>query len=469
MMFGGNPVMKTLYVKIIVITMAIMIASALVGFVVSNIYYHYYLKPQNDEKVTHIASNIVDILERDNYEEMPQYLSSMTDLGYQFYLVDESGNGTFYGEPFRKENITGQAIQTVINDGDVYHGIEAFPWKLFITGFFNNELKNTVGVPVTVSEEKYALFVRQSTSQQFGEMRIFLAMMLIFILIFSFLLVLISTRFIVNPIKHLTEATKKIAAGNYHIKLNSNRRDEIGRLASNFSIMSDSLEKTEEKRQAFVSNVSHEIQSPLTSIQGFSQALREETLSESDRDHYLSIIEQESRRLSLLSKQLLTLSFLDSQTEHIESVSYNLLEQLKEVISVTKWDWQKKDIAIELNVRPELKINGDPKLLHQVWANLLTNAIRYTEPEGLISIEANENRQDIEIIFKDTGIGISTENLSQIFERFYIVDQARTRTHTSTGLGLAITKKIIEIHDGSIMVESELNKGSTFTVTLPKH
>src|SRR5699024_5201912 len=113
-------------------------------------------------------------------------------------------------------------------------------------------------------------------------------------------------------------------------KLKNNRHDEIGRLADHFSMMSDSLEKTEEKRQAFVSNVSHEIQSPLTSIQGFSQALREETLSESDRDHYLSIIEQESRRLSLLSKQLLTLSFLDSQTEHIESVSYNLLEQLKE-------------------------------------------------------------------------------------------------------------------------------------------
>lgn len=171
-----------------------------------------------------------------------------------------------------------------------------------MTGFFDNELKNTIGIPIEVDGEVQALFVRADTTQQFGEMRMFLAVLLIAVLIFSFLMVLISTRFIVNPIKRLTEATKKIAAGNYHLKLNVNRRDEIGRLANDFSKMSDSLEQTEEKRQEFVSSVSHEIQSPLTSIQGFSQTLREEGLSETERHQYLSIIEKESKRLSALSK-----------------------------------------------------------------------------------------------------------------------------------------------------------------------
>lgn len=252
------------------------------------------------------------------------------------------------------------------------------------------------------------------------------------------------------------------------VKLKNNRQDEIGRLARNFSIMSDGLEKTEDKRQTFVSNVSHEIQSPLTSIQGFSQALREEDLSDSDRDHYLSIIEKESRRLSLLSKQLLTLSFLDSHTDHINQVHYPLLSQLKEVISATEWSWREKNIAIELDVSADFKVVGDAKLLHQVWTNLMTNAIRYNKKGGSIVIKAVEHTETIDVRFIDSGTGIDEENLVRLFDRFYIVDKARTRTKTSTGLGLSITKKIIEMHEGTIMVESVLQKGSTFTVSLPK-
>src|SRR5699024_1761985 len=120
-----------------------------------------------------------------------------------------------------------------------------------------------------------------------------------------FSLVLVSTRYIVHPVRKLREATKKIAGGNYHIKLASNRQDEIGRLAADFTKMSTSLKQNEEKRQEFVSNVSHEIQSPLTSIQGFSQAMQDQQLTKEEKDHYLSIIEKESRRLSALSDQLL--------------------------------------------------------------------------------------------------------------------------------------------------------------------
>src|SRR5690625_52124 len=460
--------MKTLYVRIIVMTMVIMVCSSIIAFIVSNVYYHYYLKTENDQKMTNIARNIVDVYEENDDRNIQQYLNSMTDLGYQFYLVNEAGEGEMYGDSFRETYISEDVIQMVI-EGHIYHGIAEYPWKLFVTGFFSNELKNTVGTPLTIQGETYALFARQSTSQQFGEMRIFLVLLLVLLLLFSFLMVLISTRFIVKPIQRLTEATKKIAAGNYHIKLKNNRHDEIGRLADHFSMMSDSLGKTEEKRQTFVSNVSHEIQSPLTSIQGFSQALREEELSEGDRSYYLSIIEKESRRLSLLSKQLLTLSFLDGHAEQVDQLAYQVRDQLKEVIATTKWSWREKDIAIELNVSPDLEITGDPKLLHQVWLNLMTNAIRYNKEGGSIVIEAVDHDKHIDIHFTDEGIGMDEAELTNIFDRFYIVDKARTRTKTSTGLGLAITKKIIELHKGTIMVESKRDQGSTFVVSLPKH
>lgn len=458
--------MRTLYVRIIVMTMVIMLASALIAFAVTNVYYQYYLKPQNDQKVTQIAENIVTVFEQDTFQDSSAYLSAMADFGYKFYVIDKNGEGKTYGDPFRLYNLDPVHIEKVFS-GDAYHGIANYPWKPFITGFFDNELRNTIGIQIKIDGEVNALFVRPNTPQQFGEMRTFLAMLLIFILLFSFLLILISTTFIVHPIKKLTEATRKIAAGNYHVKLDVKRHDEIGRLADDFSKMSDRLEQTEEKRQEFVSSVSHEIQSPLTSIQGFSQALREQNLSTEERSRYLSIIEKESRRVSLLSKQLLTLSFLDGEIDHSQKTLYNVGDQLKEVISTAEWQWREKEVTIEMNVS-SVVVFADRKLLHQVWLNLLTNAIRYNHVGGTITIEVVNRQENVEINFKDTGVGIANEDIPQLFERFYMVDKARTRTQSGTGLGLSIVKKIIELHHGTIIVESEIDKGSVFTVSLPR-
>ncbi len=442
--------------------MGIMIASSIIAFIVTNIYYQQFLKPENDAKVTSIAENIIGVLEENNYQRISPYLESMKDLGYKFYLVDQAGEGVMYGDPFRKYNVDMADVDSVLN-GKTYHGIADFPWRPFVTGFFDNELKNTIGMPVDVNGETYALFVRPNSMQQFGEMRIFLALLLVLSLLFSFLLVLISTSYIVNPIKRLTEATKKIAAGNYHLKLKVNRRDEIGRLARDFSIMSGVLEQTEEKRQEFVSSVSHEIQSPLTSIQGFSQTLREEELSREERDHYLAIIERESRRLSVLSKQLLTLSSLDSEMEEKVRIPFNLADQLKETVYMTQWQWQKKDIAVEMDIEP-VTMTGEPGLLQQVWVNLITNAIRYTGEGGTITIRASQDKTGAHVTVADTGIGIAEEHIPHLFERFYKADKARTRTEKSTGLGLAIAKKTIELHGGTIMVESRPGEGTQFDV-----
>ncbi|AIF42130.1 HAMP domain-containing sensor histidine kinase [Virgibacillus sp. SK37] len=458
--------MRTLYVRIIITTMAIMIASAVIAFAVTNIYYQYYLKPQNDEKITHIANNIVEIYNHNNNQSIDAFLNAMTDLGYKFHLVDQEGTEKTFGDPFSSTAMDERYIEKVLH-GQVYHGIKNYPWKPFVTGFFDNELVNTIGVPVMVEGERRALFVRPNSSQQFGEMRFFLAVLLILTLLFSFLLVLISTRYIVNPIKNLTIATKKIAAGNYHLKLKVKRKDEIGRLASDFSKMSRSLEQIEEKRQEFVSSVSHEIQSPLTSIQGFSKLIKEEELSKEERIHYLTIIEKESKRLSLLSKQLLTLSFLDSEKDINEGQKFDVAAQLRETIQTMEWQWREKNISIELDISSAY-LKGDPRLLQQVWMNLISNAIRYTDANGKITLRTYERKQEIEVVVEDTGIGITEENIPLLFERFYKVDKARTRTEDSTGLGLAIVKKIIELHDGAIMVESTLGEGSRFIVTLPK-
>ncbi|WP_077324160.1 sensor histidine kinase [Virgibacillus siamensis] len=458
--------MRTLYVRIIVITMVIMIASAIIAFAVTNLYYQQFLKPKNDEKITRIAHDIVSIYSHNNGQPLDRFLTDITDLGYKFYLVHKDGQTETFGDSFDSTELPESVIQQVF-DGHIYHGIANYPWKPFVTGFFDNKLKNTIGIPINANGSEYALFVRPYTTQQFGEMRMFLAVLLVLVLLFSFLLILISTRFIVKPVERLTDATRKIAAGNYHVKLNVNRRDEIGRLASDFTKMSDNLQQTEEKRQEFVSNVSHEIQSPLSSIQGFSQLLREEEMTEEERKHYLTIIENESRRLSQLGKQLLTLSFLDNEMDERETTSIQLGEQLKEVVSAAQWLWVERGITVELEDAPYW-IHGNSKLLHQVWMNLLTNAIRYTASGGTVRIYAEERQEAIDVMVDDNGIGIAKKDIPHLFDRFYKVDKARTRTENSTGLGLSIVKKIIELHNGTIMVESEPDHGTTFVVTLPK-
>lgn len=458
--------MKTLYSRIVVTTICIMMLSSVIAFVISNIYYQYNLKPFNDQKLTAMAYDIESFYKHNPEINIDQYLDHMGKLGYQLYLVNGNGQGKFYGGEFRNPSIDPEVIHQVIN-GTTYHGILNFPSGLFITGFFDNDLMNSIGVPIHINSINYALFLRPDVIVQFGEMRIFFSIILLISILLSIILVGIITRHIVRPIVRLTDATKQISLGKYDLKLNVKRRDEIGKLASHFSHMAKSLEQLEQMRQEFVSNVSHEIQSPLASIQGFSQTLQSsKDLSEEERLRYLSIIEEESRRMSQLSKQLLMLASLDKEEHILEKTTFDLSAQIRQVLLVTEWSWRSKDLAIDMEL-PSLFIHGDQQLLHQVWTNLITNSVKFTDSGGTISLRVfrMDNKCCVEI--SDTGIGIRPSDLPHIFNRFYKVDTARDRKEISTGLGLSITKKIIDLHQGNIEVESEFGKGTKFRIILP--
>lgn len=456
--------MRSLYVRMCIVFCSVIVVSSLLGFLVSNIYYQAQIKSQNDAKLTGMAIEVQQFAES-HPETMEDYLRSIAKLGYKIYLTDAEGESRFYGKPFRKEDLDEQQLEKVLN-GQIYHGVADFPDSAFITGFFDNQLRNSIGVPVKVNNETYALFMRPDAEVQFGELRVFFAVIIGFTVLFSLGFVMISVLHVVRPITRLTTATKRISKGRYDIKLNTWRRDEIGQLASHFMIMSRELERTNRARQEFVANVSHEIESPLTSIQGFAQALQDSTLPEDERLQYLNIIDQESHRLSLLSKQLLTLSSLDYDPNSIQKKSTDLRAQLRQVVQIMEWRLTEKQLAVRLNLA-DISVLGDPNLLFQVWMNLLSNAIKYTPAEGSIMISAKLVEQNCIVSVSDTGEGISAEELPLIFDRFYKVDRARTHETHSSGLGLAISQKIVEAHNGTIEVTSTLGAGTTFTVTLP--
>ncbi|WMT41892.1 HAMP domain-containing sensor histidine kinase [Paenibacillus sp. D2_2] len=244
------------------------------------------------------------------------------------------------------------------------------------------------------------------------------------------------------------------------------RKDEIGKLAGHFTHMTRSLEQLEEMRQEFVSNVSHEMQSPLASIQGFSHTLLQADLPEEQRRHYLSIIEDESKRMSQLSKQLLMLASLDKEEAILEKSSFDVGDQIRQVLFMTEWSWREKELAIDMDI-PSLMIFADSRLMQQVWINLLTNSIKYTDEGGTIFVRLKQQENLCVVEVEDTGIGIAEEDIPNIFQRFYRADKTRSRQEGSSGLGLAITNRIIAMHGGRIEVESELDKGSVFRVILP--
>lgn len=456
--------MRSLYVRIVVVTLLIMMTSSVIAFIGSNLYYQHILKPANDEKNTEIAKDIVDLYSAASMDASA-FFQKTAKLSYQFYVTDGKAPGSFYGEDFRDRSLSPEVVESVVN-GSTYHGIANYPSTTFVTGFFSNELTNSIGVPIEIDGKNHALFMRPNVKQQFNEIHILLSVLLLFTILLSMLIVFFSTRYLVKPIRELTNATKKIAGGEYSIQLNESRNDEIGTLARSFTSMSRQLMQVENMRQEFVSNVSHEIQTPLSSMKGYANLLLSPSLSEEDREHYLKVIESESTRLSKLSKQLLTLASLDKDTGLIQHEPINLTQLLQSLIKQTRWLWERKDLAVSIDA-DDVTYNGHEELLYQAFENLLANSIKYTPPGGEINLFLHKHHRGIRLIIQDTGIGIPPEHQGKIFDRFYKADSSRSKEKDSSGLGLSIVKKIITLHQGDIHVESRANKGSTFTVTLP--
>ena len=262
------------------------------------------------------------------------------------------------------------------------------------------------------------------------------------------------------------EALNRIASGDFSVFVPVDDRDPFSELAQSVNQMARELGSMENLRQDFISNVSHEIQSPLTSISGFAVLLKNNGLAPEQRAHYLDIIETEAKRLSRLSDNLLKLSSLESDMQPLTVTSFSLDKQIQNAVLMLEPQWAKKHLNLDITL-DKLTCTGDEALLSQVWINLLHNAVKFTPESGGIGISLYTDGDHVVCRISDTGVGISLEDQMHIFERFYKADKSRDRSLGGNGLGLSLVKKIVELHGGSVAVESERSKGATFTVALP--
>ncbi|MBM7644787.1 two-component system phosphate regulon sensor histidine kinase PhoR [Scopulibacillus daqui] len=230
------------------------------------------------------------------------------------------------------------------------------------------------------------------------------------------------------------------------------------------------LKKLEKMRKDFVANVSHELKTPVTSLIGFTETLLDGAMDDSElKTKFLNIILNESKRLQSLIQDLLELSKIEQEHFTIKWQSVSLKDIVEETLIILKEKANQKSIILEVLPSSNGLALGDPYRIQQMIINLVTNAIAYTPSGGHVWIQVKDKGNDyIELMVKDTGIGISEDQIPRIFERFYRVDKGRSRNQGGTGLGLAIVKHLVEAHNGRIDVSSEIGKGTTFAITFNK-
>ena len=285
-------------------------------------------------------------------------------------------------------------------------------------------------------------------------------------LLFMSIIITVLSKKILMPIRNLNYATGEVSKGNFKIQLPIPNDFEMGSLTAKFNSMVRELNSIETLRNDFINNVSHEIKTPISTIQGFSNLLKDDTLSKEDKNEYLDIIISETSRISNLTSNILKLTKLETQGIITDKTSFYLDEQLRHSILILQRDLSEKNIDLDIDL-DKVQIYSNEELLQQVWLNLLSNAIKFTKENGKISIQLMDTEDTATVKITDNGIGMKPESLNHIFDKFYQED--RSHSSNGNGLGLPLVKRIVDLCSGTIRVKSLLGEGSSFTVELPKN
>jgi two-component system phosphate regulon sensor histidine kinase PhoR len=339
-----------------------------------------------------------------------------------------------------------------------------------------------VAVPIDAGALRIAVPLRD-VERQVAEIRNQLLAAVALAFLPAILVAAFFARYVSSKMASIIEYAGKLASGDFHARLQKPGRDELGILTRQLNETGEKLQKmfkqleheqtelqkAERIRKDFVINVSHELRTPLASIQGYTETLLDGALHDPEHNtKFLSIIRQNAERLGRLTADLMTLSRLELRTTRFQFASYYVNDLIADCVDSMRPIADKKRVAITIErTADNVEVFCDSESVHQVIANLLDNALKYTPEGGAVTVGAQPRDGDVEIFVRDTGIGIPPEELPRLFERFYRVDKARSRELGGTGLGLAIVKHLVRAQGGNVRVESQVGKGSTFIFSLP--
>jgi signal transduction histidine kinase len=272
-----------------------------------------------------------------------------------------------------------------------------------------------------------------------------------------------------RPLIRIIRTTGRYASGDVHADPLSQPENELGNLSASINFLAHTVHTSGESQRKFISNISHDFRSPLTSIKGYVEAILDGTIPVEMQDKYLEIVLGETERLNKLTEGLLTLNSFDDQGVYLELADFDLVPVIHHTIDTFEGISQKKNLHIKASFyASSVMVNADVSRIQQVLYNLLDNAIKFSYNNSMILIRVYEQRSRIYVSVKDHGEGISRENLPKIWERFYKTDASRGKYKKGTGLGLSIVREIIRAHDQTIDVISTEGVGTEFIFTLKK-
>ncbi len=272
------------------------------------------------------------------------------------------------------------------------------------------------------------------------------------------------SRFPLKPIRRIIQATDTLAKGDFSTRLAIANPPELKALADSFNRMAQELGSIEVLRTDFINNFSHEFKTPIVSIKGFAEILKNDDITPTQRNEYLDIIISESTRLSALATHVLNLSKVENLTILTDQTRFNLTEQIRQciVLLARQWEQKQQELSIELD---EITYVGNRELLNQIWVNLIDNAVKFTPPKKRIAISLHADGDTVRFTIQNDGEGISPEAVRHVFDKFYQGEHSHTAE--GNGLGLSVAQRVAQLHGGEITCQSAPGEGTAFVVRLP--
>ncbi len=449
----------------------ISVCMALLGCALTFVYTRHYMTEKKEELIRQgqkISLLFSESYRTGNLNDLGDVLQMLESyIGAGILVVNEDGVIIMASPGFRspvlgESLLNEELVQSMLEDEIVV--MQGKSGKLFDTSML------LVGYPVAVGQIAGVILCRPLPEIEASLLEMY--QMSIVSLGFVFLLGLAVSYFTIKhialPLMAMNRAAKVIANGNFDERVQVMSQDELGELAESFNHMAESLCEHEKTRRDLIANISHDLRSPLTSMQGFLTAMLDGTIPPERQEKYLRIVLEETQRLSRMTESIVDLSRAQSSSILLEETNFDVNELIRSNITVLEPQLTEKQVSMRvLLAQKETIVRGDEDKISRVIQNLLSNAAKFSPENGVIQVETTlTEKNKVLVSISDQGPGISAEDQKYIFDRFYKADATRNQDKEGSGIGLAIVREFLQAHGENITVKSEEGQGSTFTFSL---
>lgn len=463
---------RFLFYSIVIVLLCLLIITVILVYPVTG-YIEKVKKETLVGSAEDVCSYITEITDGDtnaSKEYIFPYINALSEsMNANIILADSDGQIVFVSSKDTVHNVGGVLPPVLLN------GIQNKSFFAYgnIGGFYDKAYY-VAAAPISDSEGNitgYCVVAQHTVWSGDSVPSIFFVFTLV-VLLSALLIFSLTSVYAFNttrPLKQMTAATKRFASGDFESRVYIKNKDEIGELAAAFNEMADSLAAMEGIRRNFIANVSHELKTPMTTISGYIDGILDGTIPKTEQDYYLSIVSEETKRLSRLVTSMISLSKIDSGEITVNKTSFDILDVIFSVLQSFESKLGDKELTVEgLDIEDNIMIYGDRDLLHQTIYNLVENAVKFTPQKGTIRFEFSKEGGFNIISIENSGKGILPEDLRFVFDKFYKADKSRSTDKRSMGLGLYICRTVIALHGGRITADSKPDEFCKFTFTLPE-